>query len=172
MRFLSILILFLLLTSCGATVNVDYDKNMDFSKYTSYNFYPSIQSGLNQLDDTRIIRITDSLMQERGFIKTDSPQLYVNFYARESISNSRSTLGVGIGSSGRNVGLGVSGGIPLGGRTINQQLTMDLIDAAKDELVWQAVAEGEIKERASPIQKERYYLGIIQKILQKYPPKG
>ena len=95
----------------------------------------SIDSGLNDLDDKRIQQATDSLLQERGFIKSETPQLYVNFFARESISNSRNTLGIGIGGGGGTVGVGVSGGIPIGGRVVNQQFTMDFIDVSKDDLV-------------------------------------
>lgn len=171
MKLLSIIAATLFLVSCGATVAVDYDQKVDFSTYHSYNFYPSIDSGLSALDDTRIMKIADSLLQERGFIKSDNPQLYVNFFARESVSNSRNTIGIGIGSGGGNLGVGVSGGIPIGGRVVNQQLTLDFIDVQKDDLVWQAVAEGEMKERATPEQKEAYYLATIQKILKKYPPK-
>ncbi len=172
MKFLAILIFTIVLASCGATVAVDYDQQTDFSKYNSYNYFPTIDSGLSELDDTRIIQITDSLLQQRGFVKSEVPQLYINFFAREQISNSRNTIGIGIGSGGGNVGVGVSGGIPIGGRVVNQQLTMDFIDVEKDDLVWQAVAEGEMKERATPQQKEAYYISVIQKILAEYPPKS
>ncbi|MGB3343427.1 MAG: DUF4136 domain-containing protein [Aequorivita sp.] len=171
MRFISIFILSIFLLSCGAAVTVDYDKNTDFTRYNSYNFYPTIQSGLSELDDARIMQITDSLMQQRGFVKSESPQFHINFFARESVSDSRSSIGIGVGGGGGNVGVGVSGGIPIGGRTINQQLTMDFIDVEKNDLIWQAVIEGEMRERATPQQKEAYYFSVIQKILKKYPPK-
>ncbi|MDP2686093.1 MAG: DUF4136 domain-containing protein [Aequorivita sp.] len=170
MKLLSLLILTLFLVSCGATVAVDYDQQVDFSKYTTYNYFPNIDSGLNGLDDKRIMQITDSLLQQRGFLKSETPQVYINFYARESISNSRNTIGIGIGSGGGNVGVGVSGGIPIGGKILNQQLTMDFIDVENDDLVWQAIADGEMKERATPQQKEGYYVSIIQKIVARYPP--
>ena len=170
MKLLSILILSIFVASCGATVAVDYDKQVDFSKYNSYNYFPTIDSGLNELDDNRIMHITDSLMQQRGFVKTDTPQIYINFYARESVSRSRNTLGIGVGGGGGNMGVGVSGGIPIGGNVLNQQLTMDFIDVENDGLVWQAVADGEMKERTTPQQKEAYYFSVIQKILAKYPP--
>lgn len=170
MKYFWILLVTTVLTSCGASVAVDYDKQADFTKYTSYNYFPTIDSGLNELDDKRIIQITDSLMYQRGFVKSETPQLYINFYARENISNSRNTIGIGVGGSGRNVGVGVSGGIPIGGKVVNQRLTMDFIDVVKDDLVWQAVAEGEMKERSKPEEKEAYYLSVIQKILRKYPP--
>lgn len=171
MKLLSILAFTLLLVSCGASVAVDYDKQVDFSTYNSYNYFPTIDSGLNELDDGRIKQVTDSLMQQRGFVKSETPQLYINFYARENISSSRNTIGIGVGGGGNNVGIAVSGGIPIGGKTIEQRLTLDFIDVLKDDLVWQAVADGEMKERATPAQKEAYYIEVIQKILNKYPPK-
>ena len=170
MKLLSVLIISIVLVSCGATVAVDYDRQTDFSKYNSYNYFPDIDSGLNELDNNRIMQITDSFLQERGFVKIETPQILINFYARESVSNSRNTIGIGIGGGGGNMGVGVSGGIPIGGRVVNQQLTMDFIDSEKDELVWQAIAEGEMKERATPQQKEAYYISVVQKILAKYPP--
>tara|TARA_R110002020_G_scaffold474772_3_gene707205 strand:- start:79374 stop:79907 length:534 start_codon:yes stop_codon:yes gene_type:complete len=170
MKTLYTLILCALLISCGTTVGIDYDQETDFSTYITYNFYPTIDSGLSDLDDKRIMQATDSLMQQRGFIKSDTPQLFINFFANESISNSRNTIGIGIGSGGRNGGVGVSGGIPIGGRVVNQSLTVDFIDVAKDDLVWQAVAEGEYKEKASPRQREAYYFNAISKMLKKYPP--
>ena len=171
MKFLFVFVISTFLLACGTTVGVDYDEATNFSKFTSYNFYPSIASGLNDLDDKRIRRTTDSLLQQRGFVKAENPQLYINFFATENVSNSRNTVGIGIGGGGRNVGVGVSGGIPIGGRVINQQLTMDFIDVAKDDLVWQGVADSEYKEKASPQQKEAHYVSVVGKILKKYPPK-
>lgn len=170
MKKLYMLFVSILLVSCGASVGVDYDAQTDFSKYTSYNFYPSIESGLNGLDEKRIIRITDSLLQQRGFVKSETPQLYINFYAREQVSNSRSTIGIGVGGGGGNVGVGVGGGIPIGGREVNQQLTFDFIDVENDDLVWQAVADGDYKEKASPLKKKNYYEAVITKVLKQYPP--
>ena len=159
------------LICCGTTVGVDYDKQIDFGNYTTYNFYPSLDSGLNALDDKRIIRATDSLLQLRGFVKSDTPQLYINFFAKEQLTNSRNTLGVGIGSGGRNGGVGISGGSPIGGKVIEQEFTLDFIDVLKDDLVWQAVAESDYKEKAGPQQKEKHYVSILNKIFSKYPPK-
>jgi hypothetical protein len=171
MKFLFLCTVSFLLVSCGAGVGIDYDKDTDFSQYTTYNFFPPIESGLNELDNKRIMQLTDSLLQQRGFVKSETPQLHINFFARETLTNSRNTIGIGIGSGGGNVGVGVSGGIPIGGRVINQQFTFDFIDTTGDNLVWQAVAEGELRERATPKQKEAYYEELLQKILKKYPPK-
>ena len=171
MKFIYTVLVCALLASCGATVAVDYEKQTDFSVYKTYNYYPSINSGLSELDNKRIIKSTDSLLQTRGFKKSSSPQFYINFFAKEQLSNSRSSIGVGVGSGGRNGGFGISGGIPIGGKSVNQQFTIDFIDVQKDDLFWQAIVDGNYKEKASPLQKEKYYFTIIEKALKKYPPK-
>jgi hypothetical protein len=159
------------LMSCGTSVGIDYDTEKDFSKYITYNFYPNLKSGVSELDENRIIKITDSLLQEKGMVKSDNPQLLINFYASEYVSRSRNTVGVGFGSVGRSTSMGVSTGIPVGGNEINQQLTVDFIDAARDALVWQAKTEGSFKERATPEQRESYYKKTLNKIFKKYPPR-
>lgn len=171
MKFLSILLV-LILFSCGASVVVDYDSKTDFSKYSTFNFYPSIDSGLNDLDDQRIIVAIDSMMSKKGIRKEESPQFYINFYARENVTPSRNTIGIGIGGGGGNVGVGVSGGIPIGGHEIQQHLTLDLIDVQNDQLIWQGTLEGRFKENSSPSQKQAYYQSVIEKILQKFPPSA
>lgn len=171
MKFLPLVVLSVLLSSCGASVAVDYDKNANFSQYNTYNYFPEIASGLNELDNKRIIMATDSLLQQRGFVKSEDPQLYINFFARESVAASQNTIGFGVGSGGGNMGVGVGGGIPIGGRQITQQFTMDFIDVNSDDLIWQAVAEADYKEKIKPEQKEAYYMALIEKILKKYPPK-
>lgn len=164
-------VLAFLLISCGASVAIDYDREIDFSSYRTYDFYPDIESGLSELDTKRILKITDSLLQQHGFIRNENPDFLINFYANESIRNSRNTIGVGIGQSSRNSHIGISGGIPIGGRIVNQNLTIDFVDVKKDQLIWRAESEGEFKERATPEQKEGYYFSVLNKILKKFPPE-
>ncbi|MBV1924845.1 MAG: DUF4136 domain-containing protein, partial [Flavobacteriaceae bacterium] len=167
----SILIFALVIISCGTTVNYDYDKQTNFTNYQSYNYFPDIDSGLSELDNKRIINATDSLMVLRGFVKSETPQFLINFFAREGAMRPKNTIGIGMGGGGGNVGVGVSGGIPIGGNVIEQRLTFDFVDANKDELIWHAVSNGEIKEKASPDQKDKHYIKLINKILKGYPPK-
>ncbi len=172
MKSTLLLVAILVFCACGPAVYVDYDESQDFSEYTTYQFYPDIDSGLNQLDNKRIIKAIDSVLQQRGFTKTPYSRFFINFYASESISQSRSTLGIGVGGGGRNGGVGVSGGIPIGGQVVNQVLTIDFVNARDDQgMVWQAVLEGELKEKATPLQKEAFYYKMVSKALSKFPPK-
>lgn len=172
MKYLPYSILLFMLLGCGPTVNVDFEKQQDFSDFRSFDFYPDIDSGLSELDDKRIMRSIDSVLRFQGINRAADPRFYINFYASEQLSNSRNTLGIGVGGGGGNVGVGVSGGIPIGGPVIRQQFTIDFVDATGDQsLVWQAVIDAEYKERSSPTQKDQYYYSIIRKALGKFPPK-
>lgn len=171
MKYLLSICILVLLYSCGATVAIDFDTEKDFSNYTTYNYFSPLSSGLNELDEKRIIKITDSLLVTKGMVRSENPQILINFYSNEYLSNSRNTIGVGFGNVGRNTSVGISGGIPIGGKEVNQQLTFDFIDANLDALVWQAQTEGSFKEKATPKQKEKYYSQIITKVFNKYPPK-
>lgn len=171
MKIFSTLLFVMMLVSCGTTVNYDYDKETSFTFYKSYNYFPDLDSGLSELDNKRIIKATDSLLTLRGFIRSDQPQFLINFFAKEGAIRPKNTIGIGLGSGGRNVGVGVSGGIPIGGNVIEQQVTLDFVDTTKDELIWHAVSDGEIKEKASPKYKDKYYTKLVSKILKGYPPK-
>jgi len=171
MKIFSFTLIAFLLTACGASVAIDYDKQTDFDQYKTYNFFPEIKSGLSELDNNRIIRVTDSLLQQRGFVKSEDSQFLINFFASETVSRSGNTVGIGIGGGGGNVGVGVGGGIPIGGRSINQRLTLDFIDTAKDNLFWQAISDGSFKEKMKPEKKETYYGNVINKMLERFPPK-
>ncbi len=157
-------------TSCGPTVVLDYESGTNFSAFKSYGYFPSIDSGLSNLDEKRVMAYIDSLMPLKGITLQEEPQLYINFYGKEMMSQSRSSIGIGIGGGGGNVGVGVSGGIPIGGNEIDQRLTIDIIDSEKDQLIWQAVLNGTFKERSTPGQKELYYQKAVMKMLKNFPP--
>lgn len=171
MKFALLLLVLILTTACGATYTVDYEKSVNFTEFTTYQYWPDVDSGLSEFDDKRIYKAIDSVLQSRGMEKTDYNRFYINFYASEIVAESRNTLGVGIGSGGGNVGVGVSGGIPIGGPSIEQRLTIDIIDASEGQnLVWQVVIDGAMRERSTPAQWEAYYYKVIARALQKFPP--
>lgn len=163
------IVILLMLMSCGSAVITDYDSGTDFSAYKTYDFYPDIESGLNRLDEDRVKRSLDSLLPEYGLVRSTLPDLLLNFYVHEQLIPSRSSIGIGIGGGGRNVGVGVSGGVPIGGNKIEQRLTFDFIDRSMDRLIWQAVIESTLPERATTEQKGRHYFDVTSKILKEYP---
>lgn len=172
MKLLRIFILCLIFSSCSSTKAVyDYDEQANFSTYNSYAVYPDIRTGLSQLDEKRLLNSVERVMRERNFSTSADPELFLNVYTEQYQEQSRNSLGVGVGGTGGNVGVGVSGGIPLGGPETFLRLTFDLIDVSTDALVWQAVVDSKFDFNASPEERQRRFDKVVREALKGYPPK-
>lgn len=172
MRLLIYILLIVFVSSCSSPRAVyDYDENRQFTGINTYQIYPDLVTGLNQLDEKRIIGILNDELAEKGFTTSEDPEIYVNFYANEYETQSRNSVGVGVGGTGRNVGVGVSGGIPIGGPDTFLQLTFDFIDVEEDVLLWQAVVDYKFDRNASPEKRGKQLRTMIEKALDGYPPK-
>ncbi len=109
------LVVFFLIVACGAIrVNYDYASETNFSAYKTYNYYPDIDTGLSELDTKRLLRAVDSVLEAKGIFMAENPDFFVNIHSVSYRNNPNSAVGVGMGGTGRNVGGGVSVGIPLG----------------------------------------------------------
>ena len=172
MRSLTLIIWAFCLISCGSAAVVDYDKAADFSQLDSYDYYPRIDSGLTEFDNRRLIRAIDSVLETKGMSQSIRPEFLINFYTEDYVTESNTTIGVGIGGGSGNVGYGVSGGIPVGGNQVRQLLTLDIIDVRKDALIWQGVIAADLKTNSSPEKKEVYYSETIVKLLADFPPEN
>ena len=79
MKTISVLIGLLLIVSCATVrVNYDYDKATDFADYTTYSYYPDMETGLSGLDEKRMLVIVDSIMQVKGLLYSEEPDFHIN----------------------------------------------------------------------------------------------
>lgn len=172
MKHLSLLILLILMVSCGATrVNYDYDKSTDFSAYTTYGYYADMETGLSQLDERRLINAMDATLQSKGLLFSEEPDMLINIQSTVLRSQTNNAVGVGLGGGGT-VGGGISVGIPVGGPNVAREIKIDLVDAKKDMLIWQAISESPYREGDTPAVKDNKMQELVVKILEKYPPKS
>lgn len=170
-QLLFYLMLAMLLTSCGSIyVDHDYEKNIDFTAFKSYQYDIPEGSGLSEFDERRFIRYTDSILQAQGYVLSETPDLWMEIRANEYEAQSRNTLGVGIGGGG-NVGVGVSGGIPIGGSEMHQVIEVTIIQASNNATIWEATSDSDIKLKAKPAQRDAHFQKLVTKIFRKFPPE-
>ncbi|MDG1315518.1 MAG: DUF4136 domain-containing protein, partial [Flavobacteriaceae bacterium] len=104
-KFTSLLLLFLLTSSCQSVkVAVDYDKSVSFETYKTYGFLKKgiDRAQINDLDKRRILRSIEKTLLEKGFAKSDNPDVIVNFFTKENqeiniFNNSFGNFGYGMG---------------------------------------------------------------------------
>jgi hypothetical protein len=159
------------ISSCAPIyVNYDYEKNADFSQYKTYNYYSNIETGLSELDSKRLMDVLDTEMKTKGFSLSETPDFYVNIKSQEYQGVQQSSVGVGIGSTGRNFGGGLSMGIPIGQTNVNREIIIDFVDESNVGLFWQAVTETNYNPKSTPERKEERFRTLVQKVLSGYPP--
>lgn len=172
MRLLRYSFIFLFLAACNSPKAVyDYDQQVNFNQYTTYSLFPDLQTGLSQLDESRLIESLNRAMKEKGISNSEDPGFYVNVYTKRFEQDNRSRVGVGIGGGGGNVGVGVSGGIPVGQMDSYLELTFDFIDVKSDALIWQAIVESPFNVNAKPQERQEKFDKIVAKALEAYPPE-
>ena len=161
-----------LLVSCSsAKVISDYDSQTDFSAYKTYAFFEDTGNGLNELDIRRLQNAIKSQLALQGFKEVENPDVFINFISKKEEVQNKNTIGVGIGGGGGNVGFGVSGGIPIGGKRIIEEITIELVAAKTDHLIWQGVLASRLKSKTTPEKRNILLKEVAQKILMTYPPK-
>lgn len=162
---------FSLLSCGGPKAFYDYDEQVNFDNYQSFSFFEEMKSGLRPLDEERLEKALQNQLKENGFTSTQTPDFKVNFYADFYSERSNNTIGIGIGGGGGHVGGGVSGGIPIGGVKTFMSLTIEFVKANNNELFWQAVVESRFEKDAKPEERTEYFMEIVQKALEAYPPE-
>ncbi|MEZ4795760.1 MAG: DUF4136 domain-containing protein [Flavobacteriaceae bacterium] len=169
-----ILVLFLVvaISSCAPIyVNYDFERGTNFTKYKTYNYYSDLETGLSELDTKRLIDVINAQMQTKGLTLSDTPDFYVNVVSSTYENNNRNTVGVGVGGGNRNVGGGISIGLPIGQPKMNRVLLFEFIDENGIGLFWQAESESGYNPNATPEKREAQFNTIVQKVLKGFPPK-
>ena len=184
MRYLTLLLsaLFLLTASSGFAqkMHSDYDKDTDFSKYKTIQFYGWQENSdqlVSDLDKERIYEAFINEFTNKGFtLVEEGGDLALTFYIVLDQKTSVSAYtdyygGAGYGGYYRG-GWGWGGGASTTHYSENDYIegtfVVDFYDASTEKLVWQGVSTGTVtdnpKKRAKKIPKN------VAKLLKDFPP--
>lgn len=143
----------------GPDIRSDYDRGADFGAYNTYNFVEGAgpdYEGYDSLFTQFVIQAVTVEMENRGYTKSDNPDLLVNFGARLddkiSVTTSPAMTGGYYGYRGGAYGYGGWGGYGYATETNVSQYTegtynIDIIDNKRHQLVWEAVGIGRITDK-------------------------
>jgi len=157
--------------SSGPDIRSAYDDRSDFSQYETYNFYSDAGQGnttYQSLFSQYMVTAITLEMENRGYLKSDEPDLLVNFNARFD-DKTKITTSPSMGTSAyygyRGGRYGAWGGYGYGTETHVSQYTegtfnIDLVDANKQTLVWEAVAVGRMTEKKRKNMQEGIRNGV------------
>lgn len=164
------------MASCSSIkVTSDYDRSAPFENYTTYAFTQEAMSiGLSELNRNRLISAVEAELGQKGFTKSETPDVLIdmNLVSKTKQTATANTSG---GYYGAGYRYGYGGGFST--TTINYDsyeegtLFIDMIDVAKNQLVWQGRGTDTIDENASADKREAKINYAVQQIFSQYPPK-
>ncbi|MFN3841145.1 MAG: DUF4136 domain-containing protein [Cyclobacteriaceae bacterium] len=164
-------------TACSSLkVTYDYDRQADFAKYKTYAFSEDSQKmPVNDLNRNRLLAAVEKEMTAKGFSKSDSPDVLVDMHVKkeEKVDATATTISPGFrGYYGR---YGYGGGFSTTSINYNEYiegtLFVNLVDVAKQQIVWQGRATKTLDENASAEKREKNINYAVQQIFMRYPPK-
>jgi len=151
-------------------VRVDFDHSGNFSQYRTYSWSgPPDLEGFNQLMQQRVIGFVEESLAAKGLKRVPANgQLLINCQVnmREEERFITYTNGFGFGWDwGGNSAISTTTADPQ----LMGTLTLDLVDAHRNRLVFQGTATDSVSSR--PAKNTTRLARSVRKILEKYPPK-
>jgi hypothetical protein len=175
-----LLLLALTLTGCATLSRVDVaqDPLADFSRYATFSFHDPL--GTDREDGTHTIlsqtlrEATRNELEARGYRYDDGDaDLRVNFFieTREVIEGLRRPgLGVGYGVFHRHYGVWADYETDIRQYT-EGTLHVDVIDAARGQLVWEGLAQGRLAEHDFAFAGEEVAAALAS-VFAEFPRRG
>ena len=160
-------------------VTADYDRAVDFTKYTTYGFagwQNDSDQQLNDLDKERIHDAFISEFSERGITKSENPEMRICLFIviDQKTSTTAYTTYMGGMGYGPYWGWGMGAGVGSSTTTYSQNdykegtLVIDCYDEVTKKLIWQGVMTATVK---NPKKREKSIPKNIAKLMSKYPVK-
>ena len=176
----ALLLIFALLTihlsGCASSPEIHalYQENTDFTQYQTFSFASSLEPTGEQYSSITSQYLKAAIRTElsaRGITETDDGALLVNFHVstKEKISSTTTPTSY----YGYRGGYGYTYGVGYGTETRISQYTegtlnIDIVDKQKQQLIWEGVAVGRLKDKPS-----KNYQADINKVVKaifgKYP---
>jgi len=171
--FLSIILI--IAASCSSIrISSDFDKSVQFASYKTYAFTSETMSiNLDDLNKKRLLSAVETELVAKGFTKSESnADVWIDVQLKgeqKQTATATNTGGYGYGRYGYGGGFSTT--------TINYDTYVDgtlfinMIDAKKQQLVWQGRGTKTIDPDANQKKREENINYAVKQIFTQYPPK-
>jgi hypothetical protein len=149
----------------GQTVNYNYDRGTDFTKFKTYKWVPiNGAQHPNQITDGNITSIIDAQLASKGFVKkTDDPvDLFVGYGT--TIQDQQEITGYGGGFRFGGMGMAQTQTIQ------NGTLLLDIYSPAGKLLVWRGTVTESLDPSSNPDKNYKQLQKALTKLLKDFPP--
>lgn len=160
----------LLMTTIAFAANAtyDYDRSADFSKFKTYAWVDGTKVN-DELSHKRVVAIIDSKLAMKGMKRVEAnanPDALVAYHANFARDVEVTASGFG----GYRWG-GTGSGLARASEVLVGTLTVDIVDAHANSLVWRSATSKDIDVKAGPEKREKNLNKATEELFKNYPPK-
>jgi hypothetical protein len=147
-----------LLLAAATATSVEYDPQVDFSRYKTWSWHRAATPAANSLTDKRIREAIENALAARGISRVDRDgTMLVVYHASKTIEIDLAPLKSGVAST------------PTGIRYVEKgSLVVDMLDGASGNVVWRGYAGGALRFGPSEIAEQ--VKTAVEKLLENFPP--
>jgi len=175
-RSLVLCLLLAVVVACSPiTVHTDHDPAADFARLRTYGWLqkpsdtprdPRID---NDLLDSRVHSAVNDELVARGYHEAPNPDFRVTYHVMLSnkldVQSFPTYYGYGLGRVGV-----ASSDVRVEQYEVGT-LLLDVVDGAKNELVWRGSAQARIDPDRSPQERTKLIRDAVHQMLERFPPK-
>ena len=179
--WITLLVVALIAGCSGIQVSQDYDPATGFSGLEHFRWETSVQESTgdlrldNPLRNSRIRSAVERVLKGKGFAPSENGGSTFLIRYQETLNKkleSAGGIGFGIGSYGRRGGIAIGTGTGNNLReTEEASLTIDFLDPESKTLLWRGTGTRRFKEYDDPAKASQDINGLVEKILEQFPPK-
>lgn len=164
------------------SVQTDFDQSADFASLKTYAWYDGEQPTTgdpradNPMLDQRVRTAVETVLNEKGFTKTDAaPDFLLIYHAAVSKEIGVTTTtqpGYSAGYYGWNYVYSPVWIEQSASYTYNQgSLILDVVDAKSEKLIWRGSAQANVDDVNTQQQRKNLMNEAVRGMLAKFPPK-
>lgn len=161
----------------GMSIRTDYNPGADFSKYSTYAWLATPETGDPRIDNAlvegRIKGAVDQALTAKGYrqVPADQATFWVGYHlsveGRMDVNTVNSYYGYGWGRWYYGPGYTDTQVTYYDQGT----LLIDIVDAQAKELAWRGAAEAEVRPDVAPEERSKRINDAVTRILERFPPK-
>ncbi|MEJ2765923.1 DUF4136 domain-containing protein [Photobacterium sp. MCCC 1A19761] len=167
--FLRLLFLTVVLTGCSAPVTTDYNAQINYTQFKTYQFAPGQSHSALSLDESRVEEAISVQLHSKGLKPGENADLTVKHYIQQQSDFQSYGTSVGFGYGYRHVGVAYSTPVRYREYTYGK-LIVELIDNQSNKVVWRAVSQRKLTESMTPSSREAFIDEQVFEMFKNYPP--
>ena len=175
-RGLGLLMLTALMTACasGPTIITNSDPSADFMSLRTFDFMQPMSTdrgNVRSLLSTQMIAATTNELEKRGWRhEQNNPDVLINFIleTQEQIRTRQTSSSVSMHRGGRYGMWGGTMSTPTIEQTTQGALSIDMIDPARNQLIWEGTATNRVTDNIRQNQEEAVH-SFVAAIFAEFP---